>query len=310
MKHTTRFPSLLAALLLPMLPPCGRPAAAQTDAAQRPPVRTVYLEDVRLKGRSRFDKDVEIDNFAQKLIELRLAELKSYEVLRENPPACKGAGGGAALAPPAPEPQESGGEDADYYVIRASIDVRPAEKEKEPEVALEYELLRYVQCQPVSLIHNARPFAESESLKYFVSMAEVLGSVLERERAVKLQVEVVPFTAADPELRPVAADLTNAVQSKLSKSPDFELRRSESPSAAAFTLRGQLAPGERLGLRLTITSKSGRPVDREVSEGPSRRGLNEELLKTFYENVSDKVLALLQQERRLADQARLGIRDE
>lgn len=258
--------------------------------------QTVYILEVKQEGKSTLHGD--LSDFTVELLELRLAELKSFKAKADAAPKC----GEGQKEDARGLTQVTLASEADFYALRASIQVRTPEK-AETEVVLDYELTKCVRGETVSLTRSKEPFAESEVLKYLNSMADVVSLLLEKERAVTKAVADAYTVGDNYEL---AGKVNEAVKAGLKQATDFDLpEKGGAGGQPDFTIRGEVFVSNKvLNYRVRIATKDGRTYPPQTIKGPDADKQTGQKLDKFFKAAADAALAYLKNVRYVAEPKR------
>jgi tetratricopeptide (TPR) repeat protein len=280
--------------------------ASTNCEAQQDNRPTVYLLDIKQEGESLLHGN--LSDFTVDLLRMRLTELKSFQVKKldkvseaDIAPKCGEARKTDALA----TTQVSLANDADFYVLRASIQVRTPAK-AETEIVLDYELAKYVRCERVSLARSKDTFAENEVLKYINSMADVTALLLDNERTVTKAVADAITFGSDEKSWAIARKVTDELKADIKRAGDFYLpeKSNSTNSQTDFTVRGQLSITNKVSYRVTITTKDGRSYPPKTVMGPDADKQTDEKLASFYKEAADAAFDYLKYVRYVAEARR------
>lgn len=232
-------------------------AGSATSGFSQDAARTVFLQ-VEQRGTSPMHGNLR--DFAEKLLRLRLATLKGFNVGAESAPLCDGP---QPVSPNLTQTLTS------FYSISASIRSRSAQTpdetqkaEGKTELVLEYELLKYSNCVSSQLVRRSEPFAEPEALTYLDGMANTIALLLEDElQAVKVAVLVNRPEANSEPAQIIADNIMYEIVARLNQS---EFYRPRDPAAgtppqtpADYTINAKLyLKNDRLSVQFFVQAKS------------------------------------------------------
>ncbi|HKQ53107.1 MAG TPA: hypothetical protein VJT74_12100, partial [Pyrinomonadaceae bacterium] len=242
-----------------------------------------------------------LSDFTGRLLKLRLAELKSFRVeAADAVPPC-GDGQGPDQTGTA---QVSLANEADFYALRSSLEVRAPES-SEVEIVLNYELTKCVRREIVSLTRIREPFAEPEVLKYLNSMADVVALLLEKERTVTKMFVEADTVPADAKSAGLARKLTEEVEAGIKQATDFDLpEKAARAQPVDFKIRGEVSVTDKVVYRVRIEPKGRPPYTVRTVTGPDANKQTEENLAAFYKNAATAALDYLRFVRYVAEARR------
>lgn len=276
-------------------------ASAPVRAQQPPPVRNVYLTEVATSS-SPSDDESKIARAATPILELRLGSMKEIKLLREAVP-CEQSGETLPESPPT-QRQESPGQmplanlSGGFYEVRAAIKrLATADGTSNTSLLLDYDLLRYVRCKAVSILHRSQPISLKTAFEGLSQMSDTVELALNEELAPpKTVVDLTELTANGESLQALREQLGNAVLFKLVTEPDFrvrDLRRGKPPdSQADFIVTGELInKKDQKGVTFTIKSAKERSPPNLFVSGPvGQKNPDEKALAVFYEKSATVVV--------------------
>jgi tetratricopeptide (TPR) repeat protein len=167
---------------------------------------------------------------------------------------------------------------------------------------VDYELIKYHQCAPQTMMHNTEPFKKEEALKYLQGMADAVGLLLEEELTLgKAIVKVNKVIAQSTAVQKIADNLTYEIVANLNRAANFQSRddltEPTSSRPTDYDLSGTLTlDGDRINLQLFVLSKKEPPqkyvssvLTRTISMGQS----DDSNLRKFYQDGVSAAISFL-----------------
>ena len=260
------------------------PAKAQSISDRAEIAGTIYLLDVRPKLENPSSAVIELNEFAQKMLALRLASLKSFAVItQKGVPTCIGPGVTGSTT---------------FYVFKTSIDSTPSTiaNQQNTEMILDYELLKYVGCQVTSLVHRSEAFKEQTALSGLITMSDVMALLLEEERNAKRSILNVAVGVSMPGYQPIKDKTVDYLVSRLTQIDDFttiDLRNQKQSETPDYTITPRFTPRQGdAWLHYTVDLRDGRSFKSRAESVP--KGASPEQLAKFYEDAATLGISFMQ----------------
>jgi len=235
-------------------------------------------------------------------LEMRLNSLKDLHVERSKSPcADRGmsfAGREQTRLDPKPQPQNRPVESnntPDSFEINTEVKTLKVSGVNEgvKELVLDYELIKYVRCTAISLVHRSAPISEKTAFDGFLQMGDVLEVKLRNELAPpKTTIDVGDISVQSEALQPIKDGLLSQLFIRLASETDFTVRdiRGAQPTQDADYIVTGVLTKDKKGVDFTIknvkdNSKSSTPF---VPSPTDQK--NKEALDAFYAKAAETVV--------------------
>lgn len=228
-------------------------------------------------------------------LEVRLNSMKDLQVLRSKSPCATESTPSQAEQPaPSPAQSEPAETNADSYEVRTTIrTLLSGLNEKEKELVLDYELVKYVRCRPTTIVHRTEPISEKTAFGGFLQMGDVLEITLQSEMAPpKINIDVAEISIENEPLQSIRDDLVNRIFVRLASESDFMVRdiRGKQPSKDADYVVTGVLTRDRKGVAFTIRNAK----DSSKTQSPFVPGAisqkNGDMLNAFYARAAETVV--------------------
>jgi tetratricopeptide (TPR) repeat protein len=242
-------------LLLLLGPAC---LAQSTSANGAPdiskPKASVYLRGFEMLNAST-ESDRSLGDFVNRLLDYRFAEIAKLQVTigAANSPCGHDSAptrGSVSQSMLASQTAESGS----VYLVQGSLEFHPvgeneatqvAQTSSAPDLILNYQLLKSVNCAQESLMRRSEPVSRARLLESLTVMADAMALRLAEEINRRTKIDVMPIAAGQwgPDEQQFAAALTDSLVQALGQTVDFQpndLRQSAPGAPADYTLETSL----------------------------------------------------------------------